>query len=60
MAILKMTQQVKRNAPLAFVQHHRDEMAEIARHHLRVAKTTLGVRDRTIELLSEWAAGFVS
>ena len=59
-----MTKEQRKNAPFAFLSQHRIEMAEIARGKLRQARAHhipySPQSERVIELMAEWASGFVS
>ena len=59
MTILKMTAQQRKNEPFAFLRQHRIECAEIARAKLRQGRAA-GLPEATIDLLADWAAGFVT
>lgn len=59
MPVLKMTKDQRKNESLAFLQQHRTEMAEIARAKLRQGRSA-GLQEQSIELLADWAAGFVT
>ena len=54
-----MTKDQRKNESLAFLQQHRTEMAEIARAKLRQGRSA-GLQEQSIELLADWAAGFVT